>query len=338
MKCIEATNLQIGYRTFKKSALKVCTNLFFDASNGELIALIGSNGIGKSTLLRTISRLQPPLSGNLLINGFSFYEIKRIEYASILSFVSTEQIRIPDLSVYDLVALGRYPYTDWFGSLTLDDKSIIEESIRLVSMNSLQLKSVNELSDGERQRAMVARAIAQDTPIIVLDEPTAYLDVPNKFEIVKLLKDLSSKKNKTIIFSTHDLNIAISESDKIWLMSFNNIIEGAPEDLILSNSFDSLFEKKVQFDWETASFKQNKIFTRTVNLKGPVNNLYNLTKRALERIGIAINIKANLQVEIINEENNYSFSVVHSNFEKRCKNIYELCTYLNNPEIQNEFS
>lgn len=328
MKTIEILNLKIGYPNHRKQKTQIGPEINVDSSEGELIALIGPNGIGKSTLLRTITRLQPSMSGKILINGKQQTEIDRNEYSRLLSFVSTEPVRVQNFSVYQLIALGRFPYTNWLGNITYSDKEIIEESLKLVNLDIFKVKPVNELSDGERQRVMIARALAQDTPIIVLDEPTAYLDLINKHDIVHLLRKLALTKNKTIIFSTHDLNIALSEADKIWLMLPDEVKQGAPEDLILENSFSEIFGTSLEFNWHSGTFSQIRSSAKTISLKGNPGIVYDLTSKALERIGFSKNENAEQSVEVKTGINENSFIVKGFSEEKESKSIYELCRFL----------
>lgn len=210
---------------------------------GEFTALIGRNGTGKSTLLRTIAALAKPLEGHISINGRRLDEMSRRETASLISFVSTDEVRVENLKVSDIVALGRTPYTNWVGSLTQEDKAKVIRSLQLVGMESFAHKSIDTLSDGERQRVMIARALAQDTPIILLDEPTAFLDLPNKYEICLLLRDLAHKEGKCIIFSTHDLSIALELCDTLAMIDRGSFYYGTTEMLIAGGDLDKLFEE-----------------------------------------------------------------------------------------------
>ncbi len=326
MKTIDANNITIGFHNYKKKQNIIGSEINICALEGELVAVIGKNGIGKSTLLKTIARLQPLLNGKLYISGNEQNSISNTNYSSLVSYVSTEIIKIPNFSIYHLVALGRFPYTNWLGTLSEYDNEIIADAINLVGLNSLKHRTINELSDGERQRAMIARALAQDTQIIILDEPTAYLDIQNKYEIIHLLSRLVSKKNKTIIFSTHDLNIAVSESDKIWLMNENKILQGAPEDLILQNSFDGMFDNQLKFDWRSGLFKSHKQFQKTIKIESDDLKLTQITMKALIRNGFSVHEDADLVLKI--SQNLWKLYPTKEYIEFNC--IYDLCTYLKN--------
>jgi iron complex transport system ATP-binding protein len=280
---LRTMNLDIGYSG--KQQEPVYNNINVSAGKGEIIAALGQNGIGKSTLLRTLVQLQKPIGGSILFKNVDLYHYKRKELARSIGFVSTEIIQVSNLTLFDLVGLGRFPHTNWLGRLTEQDISLVREAIRQVALEDLMYKHINEVSDGERQRAMIARTLAQDTEIIILDEPTAFLDLPNRYEIIHLLTELSRVKGKTIIFSTHDLNIAIQEADKVWLMLPDGIVTGSPEDLVLNHSFKSIFERtRLQFDEQKGEIRMNRESGRKIHLDGEGITAH-WTHRALERLG-----------------------------------------------------
>ena len=223
---------------------------------GEFTALIGRNGTGKSTLLRAIAGLGKPLSGGIVVDGRRLEDMTAREIASKISFVSTEEVRITNLKVADVVGLGRAPYTNWIGTLAKGDRAKVRESLELVGMAAFAHKAMDTLSDGERQRVMIARALAQDTPIILLDEPTAYLDLPNRYEICLLLRQLAHTQGKSIIFSTHDLNIALELCDTMAMIEGGRFYYGTAADLIAQNEIQRLFEgTSLCFDRETNNVK-----------------------------------------------------------------------------------
>lgn len=234
--------------------------LFADADLGfgwgEFTALIGRNGTGKSTLLRTIASLAKPLSGEIVIEGRPLEDMTTREIASRISFVSTDEVRITNLKAADVVALGRAPYTNWIGSLNAEDRDKVSESLALVGMKALAFKAMDTLSDGERQRVMIARALAQDTPIILLDEPTAFLDLPNRYEICLLLRELAHKQKKTIIFSTHDLSVALELCDTLAVIENGQFHYGTADTLIKNGDIQRLFDDtSVQFDAKTKTVR-----------------------------------------------------------------------------------
>lgn len=216
---------------------------------GEFTALIGRNGTGKSTLLRTIAALARPLDGYITLTGDRLDTLSRRQVSERISFVSTEEVRVTNLRVADVVALGRAPYTNWIGMLADADREAVARSLRLVGMESFARKRLDTLSDGERQRVMIARALAQDTPVILLDEPTAFLDLPNRYEICLLLRKLAHTQGKSIIFSTHDLNIALELCDTIALIEGGSIRYGTREMLVADGTFERLFDgTSLRFD------------------------------------------------------------------------------------------
>lgn len=210
---------------------------------GELTALIGRNGTGKSTLLRTIAALASPLGGKIIINGNDLADMSMRQVASQIAFVSTEDVRAQNLHVWDVVSLGRAPYTNWVGSLRDEDRAKVSESLRLVGMAGFARATMDSLSDGERQRVMIARALAQDTPIILLDEPTAFLDLPNKYEICLLLRRLAHEEGKCILFSTHDLSIAIELCDTIAMIEGCTFHSGTASGLLERGVLQRIFDQ-----------------------------------------------------------------------------------------------
>jgi len=222
-------------------------------------AIIGINGIGKSTLLRTIGKIQPKLSGSILLNNRELKSYNALDMASILSIVLTEPLVSKNLTVLELIALGRQPYTNWIGKLSNKDKVKIQEAIAMVDLSDLQHKKCYELSDGQLQRVMIARALAQDTAIILLDEPTSHLDLHHKVQILKLLKSIAHKTNKTILFTSHEIEMAIQLCDKILIMNKEVHHFGKPDELIQKSAFEKLFPiDTVSFDPSTGSFKIKK--------------------------------------------------------------------------------
>lgn len=226
---ISLRKLTLGYGS-RKEYKKLFDEVSLEIPQGELISLLGRNGTGKSTLLKAIAGLIKPLSGELFINGGSAGQLSAEERARLLSFVSTDAVKVHGFTVWDVVALGRSPYTNWIGRLTAEDHAKVSESLTAVHMETFAEKSIDTLSDGERQRVMIARALAQDTPVILLDEPTAFLDIPNKYEIAKLLKKLSQEMGKSIIYSTHDLNVAMKLSDEMIIVDQGKFLTGTPSE------------------------------------------------------------------------------------------------------------
>jgi iron complex transport system ATP-binding protein len=321
-------NLLIGY-TSGKTRKVLLPALCARAFQGELIAMIGQNGIGKSTLLRTMTGLQEILGGDIFIEGKSVKSYSRIDLARLMGYISTEPVKVSNMNVYDLVSLGRYPHTDWLGKHKKEDHDIIMDSIEKTGMQLFVNRYINELSDGERQRAMIARVLAQDTDLLIMDEPTAFLDIKSKYEIVHLLHELSDNRGKTIIFSTHDLNIAVSEADKTWLILNDSFKEGAPEDLILNGAFNDLFnDSVVRFSQTDGTFKFRNEFKGKILLKGEgIERLW--TEKALNRAGYFLSDNnALMEVEIIRETEGVRWVVSRNNKISEFNNIYDLINWL----------
>ena len=252
---LKANHLAIGYSS-KKQNHPIKDHISFDVYKGEVVAIIGGNGIGKSTLLRTLAGLQPKLEGSIQIlhKNISHYSPK--ELASHLSVVLTENITTKNLTALELISLGRQPYTNWIGTLTKKDKDVITTAIVQTGLEDLKDKKCYELSDGQFQKVMIARALAQDTPIILLDEPTTHLDLYHTAQIIKLLKDIAHKAQKTIVFTTHEINIALQLSDKILILEKEATHYNTPSELIKTNCLDALFPNDtIAFDSHTQSFK-----------------------------------------------------------------------------------
>jgi iron complex transport system ATP-binding protein len=251
---LSVESLEIGYVSGKKKNV-LLPPLNSSAREGELIAIIGRNGIGKSTLLRTLAGIQMKLGGNVSFFGKDISDYSGTELALKVGYISTEAVRVANMSVYDLVSIGRFPYTNWIGKINAEDHRIIMQALEMTSMSLFCHKYISELSDGERQKAMIARILAQDTGLMIMDEPTAFLDIGSKYEILHLMHQLTRHSGKTIIFSTHDLQSAVSQSDKIWLLLDAQLREGAPEDLMIDGAFDHLFESShVKFNSSDGSF------------------------------------------------------------------------------------
>lgn len=251
---IKATNISIGY-SIKKERTIVAEKINFELTKGKLVGLVGANGIGKSTLLRTLTKNQTALAGDIEINGQSISKISPLHLATQLSVVLTETIADTNLTVLEIVNLGRQPYTNWIGRLTKKDQEKITFALQAVNIENLAAKKCFELSDGQIQKVMLARALAQDTDIIVLDEPTTHLDLYHKVYILKLLQRLAKETHKTILFSTHEINVALSLCDELIVMKNKQTHFGSPKELINQNAFDSLFpDDLVEFNSTTNSF------------------------------------------------------------------------------------
>lgn len=285
---IEARELTIGY-THKRHASVLFQNLNLQLKSGALTCFMGPNGIGKSTLIRTFLGLHKPLSGDLryAFDG-ALVEYEKIQNrARHVSAVLTDRIFAMNLNASELVAFGRYPYLGWDTKLNSADERMVNQSIAHVQIQHLADRKISELSDGQLQMVMIARALAQDTPIILLDEPTAHLDLNNRLEIMNLLRKLSHTLNKAILVATHELDLALQTADIVWLAGHNQDIQtGIPEDLVLNGAFDDVFRFK-GFDLRTGKVDHEAYRNTTINLIG-IGHAYLWTRNALERNGFSL--------------------------------------------------
>lgn len=257
---VECKKLTIGYKAKRTGFREVAADINAELCGGRLTSLIGSNGIGKSTLLRTLSAFQPSLAGDVLVQGKSLRRYTNKELSRLIGVVLTERPALQNMSVRELVGLGRSPYTGFWGKLTAADEEIVTEAINDVGIENLQHRMIQTLSDGERQKVMIAKALAQQTPVIFLDEPTAFLDYPSKVEVMQLLHRLTRQSGKTIFLSTHDIELALQLSDILWLMSkadtasstdtsLSQLTIGTPQQLAQSDALTAFIERKgITFD------------------------------------------------------------------------------------------
>ena len=277
---IEAGFIESG----RKSVLLQDVNL--TAKKGEVVSLIGANGSGKSTLLKIIVSLMKPLAGTVELASRKVTDYSVNELAGLVAFVAAGTPVPLAMRVEELVSLGRFPHTNWIGRLKEKDLRIIKESLNSVGMLHLRARPLYKLSDGERQRAIIARALAQDPELILLDEPTAFLDLPNRYDLIYLLRKLAEERGKCVVMSTHDMEVAARESDKLWLIHNNMVSEGAPEDLIISGVLNTLFsDRDISFSESEGVFKRGRVTGLRINLKGE-KRLVKITSRALDRLGI----------------------------------------------------
>lgn len=257
---IETSRLSIGYPLRGGHHKVVHKGLDLQVFPGEVTCLLGLNGAGKSTLLRTLCRFQSPLSGDIRLLGKELSSFSQLEFSLSVGVVLTEKTNAGGITVYELVSLGRHPYTGFFGQLRKEDHRIIEKSLEEAGIAHKAYSYVSELSDGERQKSMIAKSLAQECPVIILDEPTAFLDVTSRIETMVLLHKLAVEQQKAILLSTHDLELAIQMGDRLWLLEKGrSMVCGTPEDLILDGAFESFFQKKgIVFDPSTGKLNMEK--------------------------------------------------------------------------------
>lgn len=283
---LAAEHLTVGYR-LGRQIYTVAQNLKLQASAGQLICLLGPNGCGKSTLLRTLAGMQPALAGQIILNRKPLASFSPMQRATQLAVVLTEA---PDanLTAYDLVATGRYPYTGWLGRSSDEDRHAVTEALRRTGTLDFVHRPISTLSDGERQKVVVARAVAQSTPLLILDEPTAHLDVPNRVAVLQLLHRLAHEHKKTVLLSTHALDLALLVADQLWLMYEGKLQSGVPEDLVLDGALAAVFERQgVVFDQHTGTFGISRPAGRPLRIEGASTEAF-WTRRALERSGYTL--------------------------------------------------
>lgn len=321
--------LRIGYEAPRQEVIVIADQLNLTLQAGQLVCLIGPNGAGKSTLLRTLAGMQKPLAGRVLLGADELHALNAQEMARRMSVVLTEHPAPGLLTGHQLIALGRHPYTDWLGRLSAEDESHVEEAIHLVGAQSFAERPVAELSDGQRQKIFVARAVAQDTPLMLLDEPTAYLDLPRRVELMRLLKHLAHHTGRAILLSTHDLDLALRSADQMWLMSANNSLQtGIPETLVLSGAFEQVFQGEgVCFDPMSGSFAVGDAGRTPVALHGEGLGAV-WTRRALERKGCFPKTDAPLQITVTGERKALRWSYIAPQQSGECDSLEALMTQI----------
>ncbi len=285
MPVLKTNALSIGYLHRNETRI-VQSDLNLSVDAGELVCLIGPNGSGKSTLLRTITGLQVAISGNTYIHNKQVQQIALKERAKLIALVLTDKIDVEHATVQSIVAMGQHPHSNWWGRSMQTADDLIQQAIAMMHLQDKKDRLITELSDGERQRVMIAKAFVQDTPIIVLDEPTAHLDLPNRIEIMLMLHQMAHQTGKTIVLSTHELDMALQAADRVWLMTKEGGVEvGVPEDLVLNGSFHRAFQSdNYIFNPANGNFSMNYKTEKQVAVEGNKTRMY-WTLRALARAG-----------------------------------------------------
>ena len=288
MKLIHTQSLAIGYIEGRTNKV-LQENINLSLSSGEIISLMGQNGVGKTTFIKTLSGLHKGISGSVYHQDRLIDEISKSFLAKQISVVLTEKPFAAHLSVIELIALGRHPYSNWLGRLSTSDKQAIDLAMSQTNIDYLARKKLYQLSDGQFQKVMIARALAQETDLIILDEPTAHLDLSNKIEIMLLLKSIAGS-GKGVLIATHDLQVSLQLSDRLWLFNFNQpVLDGCPEDLILQGAVDqTLFPINNNIDLTTGTVKHLDERKGNVLLQGDPTMVH-WTAQALQRNGYAVN-------------------------------------------------
>jgi iron complex transport system ATP-binding protein len=327
---LNTQNLAIGYKSNKIEKV-LASDINLNLKSGQLVALIGQNGVGKSTLIRTLIGLQPPLNGKIQLAGKELKHYKPNDLARIISLVLTDTVQSAGLTVMELVAMGRAPYTSWNGQLSAKDWEKVCWAIEKTRINYIENKYLHELSDGQLQKAMIARAIAQDGELIILDEPTAHLDLNNRVEIMTLLKELTTTTNKAILVATHELQLTLQLADYLWLSNFNMpIVAGVPEDLALNGAIEkTFFFEKFDYDIITGKATLTNSKRRSITIGNGDPKWKYWTENALNRNGYYHQELAPISIE---QSQPQHWEVIFDNKNITANSIEELLEILNSFE------
>lgn len=286
---LQTHDLAIGYASRRGAANIIVDHIDVALRPGQLTCLVGPNGAGKSTLIRTLAGMQAPIRGRVTLGNADLHRLPAAELARQLAVVLTERVEVGNLTAYALVALGRHPYTNWRDQLTELDVAAVQNALTMAGAAHLAARPLQQLSDGERQRVMIARALAQEPQVLILDEPTAFLDLPRRVETMRLLGTLARNTQSAILLSTHDLDLALRVADQLWLLPTGKpLITGLPEELALSGALADAFRSEgVEFDNNAGAFKIQRHPCGPIGLSGEGLTTH-WTGRALERIGFDV--------------------------------------------------
>lgn len=324
MSILTTHNLTIGYKK-RNEEKTIISGLDLTLSRGMLVALVGANGIGKSTLLRTITGHQAALAGKVCIDGQEVGSISKKKMSHLVSIVSTERTQAGGLIVRELVALGRQPYTGFLGILDANDRGIVEQAMRDARIEHKADSFLAELSDGERQKVMIAKALAQCTPVIILDEPTAFLDVESRLETMLLLHNLAHKQGKAILLSSHDLAQSMMLADMLWIVtSDRRLVAGYTEDLALSGAMSTIFRSEnIAFDLSQGDYCINVACSRKVNIVCEDKVLAKWITNALNRNDIDVDREGMSKITIMAEDASH-ITVIAGDVQKTCGSVASL--------------
>jgi len=324
---LHTIDLTVGYR-FRNHQCSVLSGLNIAVHAGELVCLLGPNGIGKSTLLRTISRIQLPLAGSVNVDGSDIRKLSQIELARRIGVVLTERVAVGALSGRQIVELGRYPHLGWAGRLDVRDHEVVNWAMEAAGAAHLAGRDCNKLSDGERQRLMIARALAQEPVILILDEPTAFLDVPSKVEIMGLLRVLAREEDLAVVISTHDLELALRMADTVWLaMPEGRFCSGAPEDVIMDGSIESAFQGEgISFRPEERVFRPVAGTRGRAMVKGDGLGAA-LARGVLEREGYAIVLTEPAVLKVVVEAHGRRWHATACNAQQTGESFADLSVF-----------
>jgi iron complex transport system ATP-binding protein len=328
---LEAHNLTVGYAAAGRTE-PVARDINVTLNAGELVCLLGPNGAGKSTLMRTFAGMQRPLAGRVTLCGDDIAALRPRQLAARISVVLTDRPNVGLLNGYALVAIGRHPHTDWTGRLSRYDEAVIRWAVDAVDARDLAERPVMELSDGQRQKLMIARALAQESALILLDEPTAFLDLPRRAEMMRLLRHLAAQTGRAILLSTHDLDLALRSADTLWLLADGQLRVGTPEDLVISGAFEQAFRSEgVIFDREMGTFSVEHKRGRAVIVHGD-GIPHTWTRRALQRAGYTLETIDRLnghaastpQISLSGDDHHPVWHLRHNGCEVICRSVREV--------------
>ena len=328
---LTAAKLSIGY-SHRGQETCVAEALDLALNAGEFICLLGPNGAGKSTLIRTLAGMQAPLSGSLKLQNQTFHSISPRERARMISVVLTDALPVGMMDAYSLVALGRHPYSGWLGGLNQYDKERIKWAFKAVGAEGLEARQISELSDGERQKISIARALAQEAQVMLLDEPTAFLDLPRRVELMTILRNLAHREQMGLLLSTHDLDLALRFADRLWMITTDGqLIQGYPEELAMSGEFAAIFaNENLDWDAERGSFRAHPNPCLKAHIQGDsIHALW--TRRALERLGFGIakpDEKSALSIQVVELDDHTEWAVARNGNQAKHTSISQLIDWI----------
>ena len=328
---LTAAKLSIGY-SHRGQETCVAKALDLALNAGEFICLLGPNGAGKSTLIRTLAGMQAPLSGSLKLQNQTFHSISPRERARMISVVLTEALPVGMMDAYSLVALGRHPYSGWLGGLNQHDKERIKWAFKAVGAEGLEGRQIAELSDGERQKISIARALAQEAQVMLLDEPTAFLDLPRRVELMTILRNLAHREQMGLLLSTHDLDLALRFADRLWMITTDGkLIQGYPEELAMSGEFARIFaNENLDWDAERGSFRAHPNPCLKAHIQGDsIHALW--TRRALERLGFGIakpDENSALSIQVVELDDHTEWAVARNGNQATHTSISQLIDWI----------
>lgn len=323
----ELKDLYIGYRE-KTEIVILFEGLNLDIKPGELVCFMGPNGIGKSTLIRSVAGLQPIIKGEVFLKGQLLNNATPDLIAANISIVLTEKVNTLNVKVEEMVGFGRYPYLDWRLNFSKDDYALIDQAVEQTHIGHLRGKKMYELSDGQAQMVMIARALVQDGDLILLDEPTAHLDLNNRVEIMNLLRKLARETGKAILVATHELDLALQTADTIWLAGLNKAIRtGVPEDLVLDGSIDAVFQFK-GFDLKTGKVFHQANKNSSYAIRGEGHAVL-WTKNALERNGYSVEDTSTSIINVLSSGNKIEWELLLNQKKQHFQKLEDLLKALN---------